>query len=103
MMSVGHLNELYRETKDDGFLVIGVAIDHNQTVSEARETAKKHFEFPAVWDKGTWMAKQHGVTSIPHVVILDKNNKPLWAGPPDMVTVAGIKRVLEDMKAAEAK
>jgi thiol-disulfide isomerase/thioredoxin len=67
--------ETYKEYHDQGFEVIGISLDKEQTPLE-QYLREMGMTWPQYYDGLGWnnkMAKRFGVRAIPHVILIDKN------------------------------
>ncbi len=69
------LIETYSEYHDQGFEIIGISLDKNQSLLE-KYMQDKGITWQQYYDGLGWsnkMAKRFGVRGIPHIVLIDKN------------------------------
>ena len=78
---LSNFEELYQELADDGLLVVAVALDSSETVSDVRILAERlGFSFPVVLDEESTVAglyNPRGAT--PFTVLIDAEGRRVWA------------------------
>jgi len=73
------MDELYRDRKEDGVMVIGISVD--QSADEALLLAQHlHATFPIVLDPGMRIAGRFGVAQVPLTFVIDGKNTVRWVG-----------------------
>lgn len=74
-----HMLELYNKYKDKGLEIIGVSMDSDRE-NWLKAVKQDGMPWTQVSDLKAWesdVAKKYNVESIPHVIVLDENNKML--------------------------
>jgi len=73
------LDDLYRDRKEDGVMVIGVSVD--QSEDDAMLVAQHlHASFPIIMDPGMRIAGSFGVAQVPLTFVVDGKNTVRWVG-----------------------
>jgi cytochrome c biogenesis protein CcmG, thiol:disulfide interchange protein DsbE len=73
------MDELYRDRKEDGVMVIGISVD--QSADDALLVAQHlHATFPIVLDPGMRIAGRFGVAQVPLTFVVDGKNTVRWVG-----------------------
>jgi len=73
------LDDLYRDRREDGVMVIGVSVDETQGAAEA--TARNlGATFPIVNDPYQRIAGQYGVAEVPLTFVIDGAGTVRWIG-----------------------
>ncbi len=90
--TIPHLNEVNKQYKDKGLVIIGVTDEDNQTIR--RFTKEVPMDYTPATDRSGKLSQAFGVTGIPHAVLADKTGKIVWEGHPMSLTNAEIEKVL---------
>jgi peroxiredoxin len=79
LLSLPHLDELYRKYKSNGFVVLGVAIDETALGNRVRvEAAKLKLTFPVLLDSETKVvARYNPKSSAPYSVLIGRDGRIL--------------------------
>lgn len=79
LLSLPHLDELYRKYKGNGFVVLGVAIDETALGNRVRvEAAKLRLTFPVLLDSETKVvARYNPKSSAPYSVLIGRDGRIL--------------------------
>src|SRR5262245_2424555 len=73
------LDELYRDRREDGVMVIGVSVD--LSADDAMLVAQHlHASFPIVLDPAMRIAGSFGVAQVPLTFVVDGKNTVRWVG-----------------------
>lgn len=77
MVEMPHLNALYEELKDQGFVVLSVSTDDARTASRVKPLIKsKGYSFPVLLDKETQVIAQYNPQkTLPYTVVVDRTGK----------------------------
>jgi len=77
VQEIGFFDKLYREHKDQGFLVLAVATDGPETQSNVRATVRrKKWSVPVyVDDNGSVMSVINPRASVPYSVVVDRSGR----------------------------
>jgi thiol-disulfide isomerase/thioredoxin len=92
--SIDHLNELQEAFRKEGLVVLGVAVEDNQTLEEARNVAKEKIKYTVLWDAKARMALKYRVEGYPTAFLLDTTYRVLWEGHPADLTEEKIRDLL---------
>ncbi len=108
MAEFPHLNRLYQENKEKGFLIVGVSMDGPETVADVPSFAKRNsVSFPVVLDEDSRIASLYNPRkSAPLAVLIGKDGKvkAIREGynPGDEEHLAAdVAKVLDPAKAAQ--
>ena len=74
-VEMAHLSEMYKELKDDGFVVLSVSSDDARTASQVKPYIKrKRYTFPVVLDKESTVTGSYNPTkTLPYGVLVGKD------------------------------
>jgi peroxiredoxin/outer membrane lipoprotein-sorting protein len=65
-----HIQALYEEHRDDGLVVLGISNEPEAKVRRFLESSR--YTFPSLVDDEAEVAQQYGITSIPTIMIVDR-------------------------------
>ncbi len=91
--SIPQLNDLWKNYKDKGLVVIGVTKEDEAPVKAFIKEIPMHFSIGR--DPDAALAGQLGVVVIPHAIIVDKAGKITWEGHPETLQAADVESVLK--------
>lgn len=100
-VEMAHLSDIYKELKDDGFVVLSVSSDDARTASQVKPYIKrKRYDFPVVLDKKSSVTLTYNPTkTLPYSVLVGKDfsiaKRYSGYNPGDEVKVK--KDILEEM------
>ena len=72
-MSIPHLIDLYEEYKDEGFVVLGVAVDRGGMRAVKSFAEKMNIPYPVGLDDGRVAGLYGGIRSIPTAFVIDRD------------------------------
>lgn len=79
LRSMPALQELWRDKKEDGLLVIAVSVD--EVEQDTIATAERYgASFPVVFDPHMRVAAPYGVAAIPLTFVIDRGGRIRWVG-----------------------
>ncbi len=76
-LEMPHLDAIYKDLKDQGFVVVSVSIDDARDKSQIKPTVmSKKLTFPVVHDQDTSVVSQYNPTkTLPYTVIIDREGR----------------------------
>ncbi len=77
MQEMPHLQAMYDELKDQGFVVLSLSIDDARDLSKVKPLVKaKRLSFPVLLDKETTVVSQYNpAKTLPYTVLIDRDGK----------------------------
>lgn len=78
---VPKVNEYFKKYGSQGMKFYGVNVDWNDSESKAiRFIGKAKMRYPVIYDTGSVITNQYGVTGVPYIIIADKHGKITFSG-----------------------
>ena len=79
-VAMPHLQKLYTELEDQGFVVLSISIDEARTASKVKPYIKsKRYTFPVVLDRETTAITLYNPQKIlPYAVLIDREGQIVW-------------------------
>lgn len=76
-LEMPHLESIYQDNKDKGFVVVSVSIDDARDKSQIKPTVmSKRLSFPVIHDQDTSIVSQYNPTkTLPYTVIIDREGR----------------------------
>jgi thiol-disulfide isomerase/thioredoxin len=91
--SIPHLNEVNKEFKDKGLVIIGISDEDKAKVEDFRKGVP--MDYNVALDKQGKLAEKFGITGIPHAFVVGKDGKIAWEGHPMTLDKSVIEKVLK--------
>ncbi len=91
--SIPHLNDMYKQYKANGLVVIGVTKEDANTVTEFTKAVP--IDYTVALDTEAKLSAHFGITGIPHAMLVDKAGKIVWEGHPLELKPADIEALLK--------
>ncbi len=91
--SIPHLNEVNKEFKDKGLVIIGISDEDKAKVEDFRKGVP--MDYNVALDKEGKLAEKFGITGIPHAFVVGKDGKIAWEGHPMTLDKSVIEKVLK--------
>jgi peroxiredoxin len=66
-----NVKKIYSQYKDQGFAILGISLDRDQTELD-KYIKEQSIEWPQVFEGGQDIAEKYSVTTIPHMLLLDR-------------------------------
>jgi thiol-disulfide isomerase/thioredoxin len=88
--AIPHLNDLQAKFKDQ-LVVIGLS---NESEGDIRKTTLPHIDYSVGTDTQARTWNRIGVEGIPHVILIDPQNKVRFEGQPDYLTGKGLTNLI---------
>ncbi len=103
LAAMPHLNDIYRDKRDDGLVILGVSIDGPESLAEVRTTASKlGVEFPILLDdESSVVARYNPRLSAPYSVLVGRDGT--IRARREGYTTGSAEGLVDDIRAALAE
>lgn len=91
--SIPHLNDVWKNYKDKGLVVIGITKEDEAPVKEFIKDLPIHYFVGR--DPSAELAAHFGITIIPHAMLVDKTGRIAWEGHPLTMQPGDIEAALK--------